>query len=417
MAYLPSDNPASLVAWFRKGVGVTVTGSGVSAWADQSGNGNNLLQATDTKRPIYDGSAVITFDGVAQFLKCAAFTLNQPTQISILASQVSWSLNREFFDGNTTANTVIQQTTSSPRIRFFAGVFLANSASMTVGSFFAVTSLANGASSSFKIGSDAEITGNAGTNNMGGFTLGCDGSTISAFANISVKEIIIRNVNDATIRANDHAYLLGIQNDVTPVAAFSGTPTSGDAPLSVTFTDASTNSPNTWAWDFGDGGTSTSQNPTHNYASAGTYTVTLTASNYAGSDSEVKTGYITVTTPASTDTPRGTVGGLAPYKGHEVRKRTKEEIRQAREKFGVLPRRIIEKVATRQAERLETDQQKILDELHRELQISKIEWDARYLAALNELRTRLIEEEIGRRLKLKLMNQRTAAILLMAAAA
>jgi hypothetical protein len=37
-----------------------------------------------------------------------------------------------------------------------------------------------------------------------------------------------------------------------PVAEFSGTPTSGSAPLAVTFTDESTGSPAGWAWFFGD---------------------------------------------------------------------------------------------------------------------------------------------------------------------
>jgi hypothetical protein len=37
-----------------------------------------------------------------------------------------------------------------------------------------------------------------------------------------------------------------------PVAAFSGTPTSGSPPLAVTFTDASSGSPTGWAWFFGD---------------------------------------------------------------------------------------------------------------------------------------------------------------------
>jgi PKD repeat protein len=81
-----------------------------------------------------------------------------------------------------------------------------------------------------------------------------------------------------------------------PVVAFSGTPTSGTAPLTVQFTDASTNTPTSWAWTFGDGGTSTVQNPSHVYLSEGSYSVTLTASNAGGSDSETKTGYTTVTT-------------------------------------------------------------------------------------------------------------------------
>jgi len=83
-----------------------------------------------------------------------------------------------------------------------------------------------------------------------------------------------------------------------PVADFVGSPTSGDYPLTVNFTDLSTNSPTSWSWNFGDAGTSTAQNPSHTYTSAGTYTVTLTATNSCGSDGETKTNYITVTEPS-----------------------------------------------------------------------------------------------------------------------
>jgi PKD repeat protein len=82
---------------------------------------------------------------------------------------------------------------------------------------------------------------------------------------------------------------------VAPVADFTGTPTSGNASLSVAFTDASTNSPTSWAWNFGDGGTSTAQNPTHSYTASGVYTVQLTATNGAGSNTKTRTAYITVT--------------------------------------------------------------------------------------------------------------------------
>ena len=83
-----------------------------------------------------------------------------------------------------------------------------------------------------------------------------------------------------------------------PVANFSGTPTSGSAPLSVTFTNSSTGTaPLTYAWTFGDGGTSTAASPVYSYATPGTYTVTLTTTNACGSDGETKTGYITVSSP------------------------------------------------------------------------------------------------------------------------
>lgn len=65
---------------------------------------------------------------------------------------------------------------------------------------------------------------------------------------------------------------------------------------SVSFTNQSTGSPDTWSWTFAGGSpaSSTSQNPDVTYETAGTYTVTLTASNAENTDTETKTDYITV---------------------------------------------------------------------------------------------------------------------------
>jgi len=90
---------------------------------------------------------------------------------------------------------------------------------------------------------------------------------------------------------------LSSSNSSPPVSAFSGTPLSGNTPLSVTFTDQSTNTPTSWSWDFGDLSTSTLQNPVHSYISAGTYTVTLIVTNAFGADTLIKTNYITVSNP------------------------------------------------------------------------------------------------------------------------
>ncbi|MBP1908103.1 S-layer protein domain-containing protein [Methanolobus bombayensis] len=90
----------------------------------------------------------------------------------------------------------------------------------------------------------------------------------------------------------------------TPVADFSANVTSGDNPLAVQFTDASTNATE-WYWDFDNDGTndSTTQNPVFTYSSDGTYTVVLTAVNGTESDVETKTDYITVTTASTYATP------------------------------------------------------------------------------------------------------------------
>ena len=84
-------------------------------------------------------------------------------------------------------------------------------------------------------------------------------------------------------------------NPDPPVAIFSGNPTSGAAPLTVLFTDASTGEIDSWSWDFGDGGTSTQQNPMHTYNDPGTYTVTLEVTGPVGSNTQIHTNYITAT--------------------------------------------------------------------------------------------------------------------------
>ncbi|MBX3473052.1 MAG: PKD domain-containing protein [Planctomycetes bacterium] len=91
---------------------------------------------------------------------------------------------------------------------------------------------------------------------------------------------------------------------VAPVADFSGTPTTLQTGQSVTFTDLSTGTPVTWAWDFDGNGTtdSTAQNPAHVYNTAGTFNVTLAVTNAFSADSVTKTTYVTVTAP-----PTGTV--------------------------------------------------------------------------------------------------------------
>lgn len=103
---------------------------------------------------------------------------------------------------------------------------------------------------------------------------------------------------------------------VVPSADFLADHTSGFSPLTVNFQDISTGCPTGWLWDFGDGTTSTAQHPSHEYAGPGTYEVSLTVSNAKGSDTETKTGYITINpTPPEPDyfiSPSGsaTIGGI-----------------------------------------------------------------------------------------------------------
>lgn len=85
---------------------------------------------------------------------------------------------------------------------------------------------------------------------------------------------------------------------------------------SVTFTDQSIYNPSTWEWTFTGGNPSNfnGQNPPAiNYVNAGTYPVSLTVSNANGTDTEVKSGYITVTALTGCDTITNTLPGDLNY--------------------------------------------------------------------------------------------------------
>ncbi len=125
-----------------------------------------------------------------------------------------------------------------------------------------------------------------------------------------------------------------------------------------------------------------------------------------------------VDTPATPTTPKGG-GGFHPsqgYSGHEVQKRTKEDIRRDREKFGVIPKRVeevISEVAQRQALRDEQDKQKQYDELAGELKLQNLELEARYLESLALQREVLIADKIEEMRRKKVL---ITTLLLLAAA-
>lgn len=98
-----------------------------------------------------------------------------------------------------------------------------------------------------------------------------------------------------------------VQVASAPVAGFTFV-TGG---LTAQFTDASSESPAFWSWDFGDGTTSSVQSPTHTYAAGGTYTVTLTVSNVAGSDSQTSAVTVMVAPPVASFTCQVIGGGVA----------------------------------------------------------------------------------------------------------
>jgi PKD repeat protein len=91
-----------------------------------------------------------------------------------------------------------------------------------------------------------------------------------------------------------------------PTAVMSATPSSGTAPLAVTFDGSGSTDIEgfltSWAWAFGDGTFGTGVTATHVYSTPGTYTATLTVTD-TGNKSDTATASIVVNAPALPSAP------------------------------------------------------------------------------------------------------------------
>jgi len=123
---------------------------------------------------------------------------------------------------------------------------------------------------------------------------------VHTYTTAGLYTVTLTIVTAAGTETKTRAAYIAVNVPPPPVAAFSATPTSGAAPLTVQFMDQSAADVTAWAWDFGDGGVSSSRHPSHTYTAAGVYTVTLTVTSPGGSATKTQSSAITVGTPSIT---------------------------------------------------------------------------------------------------------------------
>jgi PKD repeat protein len=112
----------------------------------------------------------------------------------------------------------------------------------------------------------------------------------------------------STIRNTLIDHILAYGSTVHPTASFTKNSTGGLLPITVAFTDTSSDTPTAWNWSFGDGNwtNGTTQNPSYTYSYAGTYQAFLIASNTAGNN-QTANQTIIITAPDTT-APRSITG-------------------------------------------------------------------------------------------------------------
>jgi len=199
-------------------VGTGGTDNGfVSKWYDQSGNGNDAINADASEQPLIvsggalveeNGKAAVDFDGVDDYLQNTSLVSSTPTTHYLTAKANPKSTTQRLSDGGVSSSTRHSIYQNASRFQYFGGVTLtgdSEDANQNLHYF-----LANGTSSEIAINGATASVGNAGTNTLNGLTFAARWDGAAQWGDVSIQELIIFDSNQSGIRTdiesniNDH---------------------------------------------------------------------------------------------------------------------------------------------------------------------------------------------------------------------
>lgn len=200
---------SGLAAWYRADLGVTLNGSTVSAWADQSGTGDankNVSQGVAANQPtfvasdaLFGGQPCVSFPQTATEVRLNGGTwatpLAQPYTVICVASFTTFSGNPYLFDNESAgAAQSASFINGANDLRAYFGSNTFN-ATVNLSTAYMVTCIANSGSSLSQITiSRANATqNNAGSSSKTGMTIGSSKPGSSLHNGTKIAEIAIYN--------------------------------------------------------------------------------------------------------------------------------------------------------------------------------------------------------------------------------
>lgn len=202
-----------VILWLRADQGIAVA-TGVSSWADLSGNGNNVTQGTGANQPTLvaasaalGGMPALSFNGTSNRLINAAFATgaNQPFTLMLVTANdaAAGTLFWVDFGGAGGESALLFNSTGWAG---FSGSFITSTNTSTAAKAFAY--VANGASSALYINSSTVPVkaANAGTNPLLSITIGCASGGLDFESGLLAEVVLFSRALNAPQRGQMFAY-------------------------------------------------------------------------------------------------------------------------------------------------------------------------------------------------------------------
>lgn len=220
---------ANMTLWLKSDVGVTQSGGFVSAWADQSGLGNNYAQPTGSTQPAFVASAInglpgLTFDGVddqmdgpllSGLITASAYSLFIVLKPVTIAASSGTSYLNDAILGEAGGYGLAYLDAGGGTPKAVAGNFQAAADSIVEQNLVATTNAYihaqrhSGGNLFISVNSNAETSvASTDTGSLAGLTSIGRGNITGHFGNFTVSEILCWKVDLDTQNAGDRARVL-----------------------------------------------------------------------------------------------------------------------------------------------------------------------------------------------------------------
>lgn len=209
-------NLTGLAAWYDVSVvaSISVTGTNVTSWADQSGNSRDLLNASGSAEPQYPAVALNGIDTVAfsnQFVEATGFSIPQPYSYAVVVRSTANSFARSILStAGGSRSQVVQQNEAAPaRFAVHCGTEQSISATTNDGSsWYILLGVNHGATSYGGVNAvPALLAASPGTAGLSGIRLGRDGGGFQPLTGQIAEAIVWANSYNATEFSSVLSYL------------------------------------------------------------------------------------------------------------------------------------------------------------------------------------------------------------------